>query len=43
MKKKSEKVKKIKKEIKNGTYDLEKAIKHTAELILDYPQSLLWK
>lgn len=41
--KKFEKVEKIKKEIKNGTYDWEKAIKHTAELILDYPQSLLWK
>lgn len=43
MKKKSEKVEKIKKEIKNRTYDWEKAIEHTAELIIDYPQSLLWK
>ena len=40
---KSEKVEKIKKEIKNGTYDWKKAIEKTAELILDYPQSLLWK
>ena len=29
MKKKSEKVEKIKKEIKNRTYDWEKAIEHT--------------
>ena len=33
----------IKKAIKNGTYDLEKAIESTAEKIVDYPQSLLWK
>ena len=41
--KKSEKIEKIKKEIKNGTYDWEKAIEHTAKLIINYPQSLLWK
>ena len=41
--KKSEKIEKVKKEIKNGTYDWERAIEHTAELIINYPQSLLWK
>lgn len=40
---KNPKVAEIKKAIKNGTYDLEKAIENTAEKIVDYPQSLLWK
>lgn len=36
------KVEKIKEAIKNGTYDWEAAIEHTAERILEYPESLLW-
>jgi anti-sigma28 factor (negative regulator of flagellin synthesis) len=40
---KNPKVAEIKKAIKNGTYDWEKAIEHTAERIVEYPQSLLWK
>jgi anti-sigma28 factor (negative regulator of flagellin synthesis) len=40
---KNPKVAEIKKAIKNGTYDLEKAIESTTEKIVDYPQSLLWK
>ena len=33
----------IKNAIKNKTYDWESAIKHTAERICEYPESLLWK
>lgn len=40
---KNPKVAEIKKAIKNGTYDWDKAIKNTAEKIVEYPQSLLWK
>ena len=40
---KNPKVVEIKKAIKNGTYDWNKAIKGTAVVIVDYPQSLLWK
>lgn len=36
-------VKKIKKQIKNGTYDVNAAIAHAAERIADYPQALLWR
>ena len=39
----SEKVKAIKKAIKNKTYDWEAAIKDAAEKILEYPESLLWR
>lgn len=37
------KVEEIKKAIKNGTYDWDKAIEDTADRIIDYPQALLWK
>ena len=40
---KSEKLRKIKKAIKSGTYDLESAIKGAADRIVDYPQALGWK
>lgn len=40
---KSEKIKKIKKEIKKGSYDWNKAIKSVAEKIMTYPQALLWR
>jgi hypothetical protein len=39
----SEKVKAIKKAIKNKTYDWEAAIKDAVEKILEHPESLLWK
>lgn len=39
----SAKVKAIKGAIKNGTYDMDKAIKGAAERIVDYPQCLLQK
>ena len=43
MKKMTNKVKEIKKAIKNKTYNWEKAIEHTAERICDNPESLLWR
>lgn len=42
-KSKSPKIQKIKSAIKNGTYDIEKAIEGTADKIVNYPQCLLWK
>lgn len=39
----SDKVKKIKEQIKNGTYDMESAIKGAADRIVEHPESLLWK
>lgn len=39
----SDKIKAIKSAIKNGTYDMDSAIKHSAERIVDYPQCLLQK
>lgn len=42
MEKKNTKVAAIKKAIKNGTYDLNKAIEQTASRIVENPQSLLW-
>lgn len=36
------KTKRIKDQIKNGSYDWQKAIEDTAEKILNYPQALLW-
>ena len=39
----TDKVKEIKKAIKNGTYDWVKAIEHAADRIVEYPQSLLWR
>ena len=42
MEKKSTKVAAIKKAIKNGTYDWNKAIEQTADRIVENPQSLLW-
>lgn len=38
-----DKLKKIKLEIKNKTYDWKTAIEKTAERIIEYPQSLLWR
>lgn len=38
-----EKIKRIKDQIKNGSYDLEKAIEGAADKILNYPQALLWR
>lgn len=38
-----EKVEKIKKQFKDGTYDWKKAIEGTAEKILQYPETLLWR
>ena len=40
---KSTKVIKIKGAIKNGTYDIKKAIEGAADRIIDYPQSLAWR
>lgn len=37
------KVQKIKEAIKNGTYDWAAAIEHTADRILEYPESLIWR
>lgn len=42
-KSKSAKIQKIKNAIKNGTYDMERAIEGAADKIVDYPQCLLWK
>lgn len=39
----SGKVKEIKEAVGNGSYDLEKAVEGTADKILKYPQSLLWR
>lgn len=39
----SEKVKAIKKAIKNKTYDIEAAIKGAAERIAENPEALLWR
>ena len=39
----SDKIKAIKSTIKNGTYDMDSAIKDVAGKIVNYPQSLLWK
>lgn len=39
----SEKIKKIKKEIKKGSYDWSKAVKSAVEKIMSYPQALLWR
>lgn len=41
--KKSAKVLKIISAIKNGTYDIKKAIEGSADKIANYPQSLAWK
>lgn len=38
----SAKIKKIKSQIKNGTYNWQKAIESAAEKIINYPQALLW-
>ena len=38
-----EKVKEIKKAIKEGKYNWDLAIKHTADRIIEYPESLLWR
>lgn len=43
MEKINNQVAEIKKAIKNGTYDWNKAIEHTADRIMDYPQSLLYR
>ena len=40
---KSDKIKAIKSAIKNGTYDLDKAVEDSADRIANYPQALLWK
>lgn len=37
-----DKIKEIKKAIKEGTYDWDKAVEATAERIMEYPESLLW-
>lgn len=39
----SDKVKAIKEAIKNGTYDMEVAIKGAAEKIVNNPEVLLWR
>lgn len=39
----SEKVKAIKEAIKAGKYDLKSAIEHTADLIIEHPETLLWR
>lgn len=39
----SEKIKNLKKAIKKGNYDWNTAIADTANKIVDYPQSLLWR
>ena len=33
----------IKSQIKNGTYDWTSAIQHTADIIISFPETLLWK
>ena len=38
-----QKIKEIKKAIKNGTYDLQAAIEDTAKKIVEHPESLLWR
>lgn len=43
MEKKNKNLKVIKIEIKNKTYNWQKAIEDTAERILEYPQALLWR
>lgn len=40
---KEQKIKIIKNQIKNGTYDWKKAIEGAAEKISNYPQALLWR
>lgn len=40
---KQEKIKKIKKAIKNKTYNWEKAIEKATEKILNNPEVLLWR
>ena len=37
------KIKRIKDQIKNGTYDWKKAIEGAADKIINYPQALLWR
>lgn len=37
-----DKIKNLKKAIKNGTYDWTTVIEHTAERIIEYPESLIW-
>ena len=37
------KIKRIKSQIKNGTYNWQKAIEGAAEKISNYPQALLWR
>lgn len=39
----SDKLKQLKKTIKCGKYDWNKAIEDTANKIVDYPQALLWR
>lgn len=39
----SDKLKQLKKAIKGGKYDWNKAIEDTANKIVDYPQALLWR
>lgn len=39
----SDKLKQLKKAIKGGKYDWNKAIEDTATKIVDYPQVLLWR
>jgi hypothetical protein len=39
----SEKIKKLRKQIKEKTYNLEKAIEGAADRIAEYPQALLWR
>lgn len=38
-----EKVKSIKLAIKSGTYNWKAAIEHTADRIIECPESLLWR
>lgn len=38
-----QKIKEIKKAIKNGTYNWQTAIEDTAKKIVEYPESLLWR
>lgn len=37
-----DKIKNLKKAIKNGTYNWTAAIEHTVERIMEYPESLIW-
>lgn len=39
----SPKVKELKKAIKNKSYNLNKAVEKTAEVICDHPEVLLWR